>query len=915
MTNTFPRNFLHRLLSPEERRAAVVHLWENMEAEFRTAMIQALGNRLGFRPSFIKARPKEWLISELTRQFESYYMKDGWSHIHSHHLQVACSSMVIEILDAEGTPHNGCEIAKGATPPTKEAFLRGIRRVVGRYPDRDVCLYYDLCLSGSSHFNALGEVIQCDELKAAFDRLVRLHPSLAEEVFGKFKKSPSQTKNPVTDHHDEVETGEKAGAVERIAALEGFTVLDQSVIRTIVASAIEAENALSRVQAEALVDELLALCPDRHRSWFHPGFLTALQGSKLSWDDLGSNPERRAWKLAGYLFGRARSQNPNLAGVLTENSRIWKELLEPTARGGRVEVRRALLPLIPALIEESLWKPLSDLLHRAPAPAHSEEMERLYHQILEAAYGLMDACHHEEAVMILNGLQQMGAAMENSSQEWNQVLLLEVMRRLAQAHMRAGRFPVAIPILEQVVSAQKITRRVNPVADLWLAKASLRSMVDFLPTDDVTADRNRFASLGDGPLREAIHSAHELGQDGAHCHIALGLLRFHQQRWQEADKHLSFALCGMMRILGEYCASGLVEQVRFLLGLAIAETGDTGRVHEALVHLSSSISSIAKFPIRTIEAWIRALVLLEQLKPASELAALVIARDASRGWKVVSEAELTRTDENLRIQYAGWIRRRQRAPAELMKCLSLLLPQALAAGAIHETEQLLDDLESLARRNTPCAEKFVAILTQRRDEIASVWDEDSIDLSLAETFESLGRFAESAEVLRRAFFRARHYPSPRIAESFLAGLEQVQVIDNEELNRLRILLQEDSHTNPKPVDESLRGSILFVGGNETQAKYQEDILKRFKEKSPDLKVAFRFPGWSSNWIYDLDDCKRLLPRFDVVVIHRMVRTQFGRSLRSACGSATPWRACTGTGRQSVIAAIEEAARWASRRTA
>ena len=920
MSQTFSRKFLFQLLSAEERRTAIVHLWTHVPADVRTEMIAALARRLGFRPTFIRSRPKVWIIDELARQFECPHMMGGVYYLHLHFVLASCPPMVIEILEAEGTAHDGVQIAKNAVPPTKEAFLRGIRLVVGRYPDREVCMYYDLCLSGGAHFAGLGEVIHCDELKTAFDRLLKAHPAEALAVSGKPAGSPTADADPANGtegkHKPSAPPAQPASAGAAVTGFDGFTQLDRLLIRTVVASVIDAEHAFSRDQAEALVDEFLAFCPERHRSWFHPGFLAALLGHPLSLDFAGANSDRRGWKLVGFLLGTARSRKSDISRVLQAHSGAWRELMEPTAQGGRIEARRALLPIVPMLIEASLWKPLSELLRHAPAPADEADMQSLYRRNLEAAYRLIDDGQPDEAILILEGLRHVGTRIDGAGEDWNQLALREVMRRLGQAHMRAGRFPAAIPILEQIASGPKIECMINPIADLWLARAGLHSMSGLLPTESEQANRDRFARLDDGPLLEALQSARELGVAGTHVHLALGLLRFHQGNWKESDRHLSSALEGMMRIYGEYHATGLVDQVRFLLGLAIAELGEPARAHDALAHLKAALASGHKYPRRLKEAWIRALTLLGETEPATELVRQLIAQDSPRGWRLAAETDLLRSNPGLRGEYTNWMRRNQRIPSDSMSSLSHLLSMALAEGAVEEGERLLDDLESLARRSTPCAERFVELLIQHRNEIGSVWDEDSIDLSLAASLESLNRLVESAEVHRRAFFRARSYPSPHVAEAFLAGLDQLQVLDHGEIERLRRHLGgqtlQPAARNPGP--EPRHTSVLFVGGNEIQARYEQEIRQRFSREVPWLQVTFRFPGWSSNWGIELEDCKRLLPQSDVVVIHRFVRTEFGRALRASCGSKPPWRSCTGTGRQSLISAIKAAALWISEKS-
>src|SRR5690606_32554580 len=133
----------------------------------------------------------------------------------------------------------------------------------------------------------------------------------------------------------------------------------------------------------------------------------------------------------------------------------------------------------------------------------------------------------------------------------------------------------------------------------------------------------------------------------------------------------------------------------------------------------------------------------------------------------------------------------------------------------------------------------------------------------------------------------------------------------EELDELRSHLPQ-----VEPMDETVKSrleagdavAVLYIGGNETQEAYEASLSDELQTAYPGLSVEFYFPGWSSNWNRHLD---RLLPKIgkvDAVVLNRMVRTQFGRHVRSECGDTDRlWLACTGTGKGSLKNTIVAAA--------
>ena len=101
--------------------------------------------------------------------------------------------------------------------------------------------------------------------------------------------------------------------------------------------------------------------------------------------------------------------------------------------------------------------------------------------------------------------------------------------------------------------------------------------------------------------------------------------------------------------------------------------------------------------------------------------------------------------------------------------------------------------------------------------------------------------------------------------------------------------------------------ILFVGGNESQERYEASLRADFLERNPGSTIDFTH--WSSNWGRQIDEVKPKLAQYSAMVLMRFVRTQMGRELRRlGTRFDLPWVACTGHGRESLRRAIENAAR-------
>jgi hypothetical protein len=94
--------------------------------------------------------------------------------------------------------------------------------------------------------------------------------------------------------------------------------------------------------------------------------------------------------------------------------------------------------------------------------------------------------------------------------------------------------------------------------------------------------------------------------------------------------------------------------------------------------------------------------------------------------------------------------------------------------------------------------------------------------------------------------------------------------------------------------------VLYIGGNETQQSFKDDIDAKLAQSHPHIYVEWELIGWSSNWGDEAARIERRIPDFDLVILSPYVRTLFGRQIRKA---ASNWRASTGKGQGKIYADI------------
>jgi hypothetical protein len=244
-----------------------------------------------------------------------------------------------------------------------------------------------------------------------------------------------------------------------------------------------------------------------------------------------------------------------------------------------------------------------------------------------------------------------------------------------------------------------------------------------------------------------------------------------------------------------------------------------------------------------------------------------------------------------------------------------LLREASAAADRDRMRKALDVIESLAQ-DDPERSQFLELLDSPSSYEPGWAREEARDARIRLLARS-GRVAEASGLLADAFHQAM---SLSTAEGLVESedlLRQIEEYGEHEIARdLRRRLQAVQVQAGAIAGRSSIGQtetsmmdleLLFVGGNETQEQYDDDVRKAINEKWPRVTVHFRHTGWSAHWGPLLENMRGLLSRCHAIVLMRFVRTELGRAVRKECGErGIPWVACTGRGFASMCASLEAA---------
>ena len=148
-------NEVWRALGPEDRLKAGEAFWAENGPQQQGAM-QLLAKRYSFRPKTLKAlsaERKARMLVELTLPPDITMLLLAAFHL-THRRQ-----LLIDFLDALGIAHKEGFLDENteATPPTAETMGKAVETVKGKYPAREVQIYFEtLYMQDSGFWKELG---------------------------------------------------------------------------------------------------------------------------------------------------------------------------------------------------------------------------------------------------------------------------------------------------------------------------------------------------------------------------------------------------------------------------------------------------------------------------------------------------------------------------------------------------------------------------------------------------------------------------------------------------------------------------------------------------------------------------------------------------------------------------------------
>lgn len=673
-----------------------------------------------------------------------------------------------------------------------------------------------------------------------------------------------------------------------------FSTLDKLMIQTIVSFVNGTEGSLDEAEVLDLVNELQSLNDGRTRSWFHSGYLFALQNSSgIEPRAPGENDARRAWWLNGFMLGILRQSNPK------ETFLRMKEL------------------------EKSDFKLLSEEPKRGAKPLNGVAMlsNELFYTALELG----------EVGQAMRWLKLYGPSIPNkflpavlswvtsqpeASQEINEVCIqlltecLSIVEKTPVENRPPSQFLQSIltPQLALLLEEGKFgeaDRQVQKAKDLGLvlsgenlALAALRHLGIEGPENLQLPKKQQALSTYLDRIeerKEEFFEAVKLGSPtGA---LAIAQLSLKEK---EPDENILSAMIDLIQSHGSHLSSDprrikMSQQFRLIQSVLELRKGQHGSGNAACERLLRLLAEKVQVPTELMRDSLELATLLD-LPGTVELAQYHLDLSSPAEISKIPIEDLGKRSPELLALFCEIVKRSNLGTSETWDVWKSILNAAIGSSS-NETavaEEAIDALEELALRSSGSLDShLLEILNQ---DLSAIWDEEDIVSAKVRIHDFAGNHAdECAQLHILAELKIRNGDDD--AHGVIFRLKELQYSDTEIAafqNRLT------SSSDLKPDCSGLVGSILCVGGTEVQKRYEDEIRSEIHALHPQLKLQFEYPGWTSNWHVPLARIEKKLSQVDGVVILKLVRTQFGRNLRKAIGEhGIIWQACTGHGRDYI----------------
>lgn len=353
----------------------------------------------------------------------------------------------------------------------------------------------------------------------------------------------------------------------------------------------------------------------------------------------------------------------------------------------------------------------------------------------------------------------------------------------------------------------------------------------------------------------------------------------------------------------EYQNSGLVGQCQFIESVLLMNKLTADDAQLAMSLWKRVPKSGGHLPARDIAFLLRASEAIGQSTTATLVESLIAYGRNDSNTYLRDRVILTHSASLLERALAS-IQDTTLTDRDKWERLIAIVPAAIARSAVETAAEALENLHELAIRGS-CT-SLAHVWFSQESNYDAIWDAEDALWARAQIAHCEGDLVECGQLLARLFWSENHR-DPESAREILSLMADWRVSDdlrNHCENGLARTSESEVAPDSAPAPRSKPCRIVFVGGNETQERYDESIRREIAADLPNVEILFFHTGWSANWGRELPTILSAAHGADAVVIMQFIRTMLGRRLRSQLSK--PWVACTGHGRDAIIRSTRRA---------
>jgi len=693
-----------------------------------------------------------------------------------------------------------------------------------------------------------------------------------------------------------------------------FLLYERLLIKSIAQGAISRTSSLDEFDAVEIARQVIDDAPGRPRLFFILGFAQALHSLPPGLNDIkGLNADRRCWFYNGYLHGLARNLGTKeIHKFINDQKSIIDEFSKCTNPIPFIQSFNIVLDVLVEVENYTLFSELIPIVERLKSPKMIESTLSGGNEIAREllSQGRFDAAHKLNAQLISLITKSHKIIPSYSFARFlNRFKIREGIISLGKRDFEGAKSKFGI-----IASTANGVLKLEMRAWIAMAKAAIPDFYMVFPS----GDKSTFERIGEKMLAvvKEISEQDDISVSRPFLvSVCAGVAEYCQERYDKSYIHFNDAADAVMK-QGRSVTSSLYLWIRFMRSSSQIMNLDASSVEV----LAADFEAIQESKIKPSNWFYLDLVESATVFADPKLLSIILStippEDGEKKFSAFELAGVLAADSQKRLAYTQWLPNSTRQKSQIFKSLCKVIKWDLESKKTESALCAIDTLEILADESEELSADFLEFITTNKLTPDILDDVELYELKF-KLLLRLKRNQEANLVLVDRFLKFATSSNDwkrQQAHDFLLELIELG-IDLSSVDTVARKVRYDFNADETELDIIKNAGeikILYVGGNETQRRYEKEILQDLEQKYPKLVVEFIYPGWTYNFTSFVDSIKSKLSSFNGLVLSSLVRTNFGRNVRKICNDDCPWWPCTGSGRDSIKRKIITAATHAAK---